>query len=48
MAYIMASKEDSEITTIKKACQATMDLFKKFLQEQIMEIVDAEKVKKKF
>ena len=44
MAYIMAPKEESEIVTIKKACQATMDLFKKFLHDQIMGIVDAEKV----
>ena len=40
----MAPKEDSEISTIKKACQATMNLFSKYVKEQITEIVDAEKV----
>ena len=29
---------------MKKACQATQDLFKNYLREQIMEIIDAEKV----
>ena len=45
MAYIMAPKEESEINIIKKACQGTMDLFSKFLKEQIMDIVDKDKVK---
>ena len=44
MAYIMAPKEESEINIIKKACQGTMDLFSKFLKEQIMDIVDKDKV----
>ena len=44
LAYIMAPKEDIEISTVKKASQATMDLFNKFLKEQIMTIVDSEKV----
>lgn len=42
--FIMAPKEEPELNTIKKACQATQDLFKKFLRDQIMEIIDAEKV----
>jgi hypothetical protein len=41
----MAPKEEAEVTIIKKACQATQDLFKNFLREQIMEIIDTEKVK---
>lgn len=40
----MAPKEESELMTIRKACQATQDLFKNFLREQIMETIDAEKV----
>ena len=48
MAYIMAPKEESEINIIKKACQGTMDLFSKFLKEQIMDIVDKDKVSHKF
>ena len=43
-AYIMACKDESEVSVIKKACIATMDLFKKYLQDQLMEIIDAEKV----
>lgn len=44
IAYIMAPKEESEIATIKKACQASMDLYNKYLKEQLMEIIDADKV----
>ena len=43
MAYIMAPKEESEVNIVKKACQGTMDLFSKFLKEQIMDIVDKDK-----
>ena len=41
----MAPKDESELTIMKKACQATQDLFKKFLREQIMEIIDSDKVR---
>ena len=44
MAYCMAPKEENELNIMKKACQATQDLFKNYLREQIMEIIDAEKV----
>lgn len=44
VAYVMAPKEDSEMTVVKKACQATMDLFKKYLREQIMDLIDRDKV----
>ena len=43
MAYIMAVKEDSELSTIKKACQVTVDVFSKYLKEQIMDIIDSDK-----
>lgn len=43
LAYIMASKEDAELSTIKKACQATVDVFSKYLKEQIMDIIDSDK-----
>ncbi|KAK6982924.1 FACT complex subunit SPT16-like isoform X1 [Biomphalaria glabrata] len=42
-AYIMAPKEESEIKTIQKASQVTCDVFNKYLKEQIMEIIDADK-----
>lgn len=44
MAYIMAPKEDSEIKTMQKASAVTCEVFSKYLREQIMEIIDAEKV----
>ncbi|XP_050309696.1 FACT complex subunit spt16 [Anthonomus grandis grandis] len=43
IAYLMAPKEDSEITTIKKACLVTVDVFTKYLKDQIMEIIDSDK-----
>lgn len=39
----MAPKEESELSVIKKACQVSVDLFNKYLKEQIMEIIDADK-----
>lgn len=42
-AYLMAPKEESELMVIKKACQVSVDLFNKYLKEQVMEIVDADK-----
>jgi len=44
LAYVMAAKDDTELITIKKACQATMDLFSKFLKEQLMDFIDKDKV----
>ncbi|KAJ8968567.1 hypothetical protein NQ314_002231 [Rhamnusium bicolor] len=43
IAYLMCPKEDSEIITIKKACMVTVDVFTKYLKDQIMEIIDSEK-----
>lgn len=43
IAYLMSPKEDSEISTIKKACMVTVDVFTKYLKDQIMEIIDSEK-----
>lgn len=43
MAYIMAPKEESEIKTMQKASAVTCEVFSKYLREQIMEIIDAEK-----
>ncbi|XP_063216502.1 FACT complex subunit spt16 isoform X2 [Bacillus rossius redtenbacheri] len=42
-AYIMAAKEDSEVLTIKKACLVSVDVFNKYLKDQIMEIIDSDK-----
>lgn len=43
-ALLMAPKEDSEIITVKKACLVTVDVFTKYLKDQIMEIIDSDKV----
>lgn len=43
VAYLMAPKEDPEVITIKKACMVTVDVFTKYLKDQIMEIIDSEK-----
>ena len=44
IAHLMAPKEDSEIITVKKACMVTVDVFTKYLKDQIMEIIDSDKV----
>lgn len=44
VAVLMAPKEDSEVITIKKACLVTVDVFTKYLKDQIMEIIDSDKV----
>ncbi|KAK3882667.1 hypothetical protein Pcinc_012963 [Petrolisthes cinctipes] len=43
MAVVMSVKDDSEIITIKKACNATVEVFSKYLKEQIMDIIDRDK-----
>ena len=43
--YLMAPKEDSEISIIKKASNLSSDLFGKYLKEQIMDIIDGDKKK---
>ncbi|GJQ84567.1 putative FACT complex subunit [Trypoxylus dichotomus] len=43
VAYVMCPKEDTEILTIKKACMVTVDVFTKYLKDQIMEIIDSDK-----
>lgn len=45
IAYIMSPKEEPELLTMKKACLVSVDIFGKHLKEQILEIIDAEKVR---
>lgn len=40
---VMSVKEDSELHTMKRASQVTLDVFTKYLKDQIMDIVDADK-----
>ncbi|PVD20893.1 hypothetical protein C0Q70_19056 [Pomacea canaliculata] len=42
-AYIMAPKEEPEVKIIQRACQVTCDVFNKYLKDQIMEVIDADK-----
>lgn len=43
IALITAPKEESEIEVTKKACQLTVDVFSKYLKEEITEIIDSDK-----
>lgn len=43
VGYLIAPKEDSEVITIKKACMVTVDVFIKYLKDQIMGIIDSDK-----
>lgn len=42
-AYLMAPKEDPEVVLVKKACNVSVDVFTKYLKDQIMEIIDSDK-----
>ena len=44
LTYLMAPKEEGELANIKKAAQVTSDVFSKYLKEQIMDIIDNDKV----
>lgn len=44
IAYIMCPKDDSEISCIKKASLVSVDLFNKYLKDQIWDVIDSEKV----
>ena len=48
LTYLMAPKEEGELANIKKASQVTSDVFSKYLKEQIMDIIDNDKVAKLF
>lgn len=43
VAMVIAPKDDYEILTIKKACMVSVDVFTKYLKDQIMEIIDSDK-----
>ena len=44
-AYLMAAKEDIELSLVKKAAGLSSDIFSKYLKEQIMDIIDGDKKK---
>jgi nucleosome binding factor SPN SPT16 subunit len=43
-ANVFAIKDDVEVSNIKKACDITSKIFGKYLKEQIVNIIDGEKV----
>lgn len=45
LAYCMAPKEEAELAATKKAAGVTSEVFSKFLKEQIMDIIDQDKVR---
>ena len=44
LTYLMAPKEENELGYMKKAAGVTSEVFSKFLKEQIMDIIDQDKV----
>lgn len=46
VAYTMAVKEDGELGLMKKAAAITSEVYSKFFKERVMEIVDADEVRK--
>lgn len=44
IGYVTCPKEESEVTTVKKACTAVVDVFSKYLRDNIMDIIDSDKV----
>lgn len=46
VAYTMAAKEDGELNLMRKAATITSEVFTKFFKERVMEIVDADEVRK--
>lgn len=43
VGLIMSTKEESELSLVRKASQVTVDIFSKYLKEQIMDIIDSDK-----
>lgn len=44
IGYILSLKADNELTLMKKASLSSVEMFGKYLKEQIMEIIDSDKV----
>ncbi|XP_011204626.2 FACT complex subunit spt16 isoform X1 [Bactrocera dorsalis] len=43
LAYIMCTKDESEINNIRKASLVSVDIFNKYLKDEIMDIIDSDK-----
>lgn len=46
IAYLMCPKDESEISNIRKASLVSMDIFNKYLKDEIMDIIDSDRVSK--
>lgn len=44
IAYVMAIKDECELIAIKEACLVSLNIFDKYLNQHIAEIIDANKV----
>jgi Xaa-Pro aminopeptidase len=44
---VLAIKDDAEVNNIKKACEITTKIFSKCLKDQVVNIIDNEKVRNK-
>lgn len=44
MGFVLSIKAENEVTLMKKASSSSVEMFTKYLKEQIMEIIDADKV----
>ncbi|XP_055357882.1 FACT complex subunit SPT16-like [Paramacrobiotus metropolitanus] len=43
IAYLMAPKDEKELVLMKKSCQASCDIFKKYYYEEVVKAIDQEK-----
>ncbi len=44
IASVLAIKDDAEVNNIKKACEITTKIFSNCLKDQVVNIIDNEKV----
>lgn len=44
IAGLLSVKEETEVLLLKKASQITVEVYQKYLRDQIMDIIDSDKV----
>ena len=42
---LMSTKEDQELASLRKASQITVEVYQKYLRDQIMDIIDSDRVR---
>jgi nucleosome binding factor SPN SPT16 subunit len=45
VASLMSTKEEQEISILRKASQVTVEVYQKYLRDQIMDIIDSDRVR---